>query len=71
MIITCMLGRPTGESCFDCLNLNTLLELLLLVPLISGSSDFEGEMKSGAVGPLSCSEECDVTQYITRAFTMT
>ena len=41
-------------------------------PLAPGSSDFDREMKSGSVCALPrWLEEFDVTQYITRAFTIT
>ena len=74
-IITCMLVRPVGDSRFERPNLNPTLVLLLdgSVPPVSGSPSFDGEMTSGpVVGTVSCwSEDRDVTQYTTSAFTMT
>lgn len=73
--ITCMLVRPVGDSRFERPSLNPTLVLLLdgSVPPVSGSPSFDGEMTSGpAVGTVLCwSEDRDVTQYMTSAFTMT
>jgi len=69
-----MVAMPAEEGLFERPKLNKTLEPLVdgSVPLGSGPPDFDGEMTSVVVGALSCrSEDCDVTQYITSAFTMT
>ena len=73
--ITCMLVRPVGDSRFEHPNFNPTLVFLLneSVPPVPGSPSFDGKMTSGpAVGTVLCwSEDRDVTQYMTSAFTMT
>ena len=70
-----MPGRPVGDSRFERPNLDPTLVLLLdgSVPPVSGSPSFDRETTPDpVVGTVSCwSEDCDVTQYTTSAFTMT
>ena len=71
-----MLARPVGDSLFERPSLNPTLVPLLdgSVPPASGSPSFDGEVTSGPVvgtGVSFWSEDCDVTQYTTSAFTTT
>lgn len=66
-----MLITSTGGTRVELPNLNRTLGALVddCVLVGSGSPDFGGEIESGP-DVLSWSEDCNVTQYITSAFTI-